>query len=55
MNLKNLKVWLPQYLNSKACPAHRPEDSTKTANDRGKGKPSISMVEILVRNPVQPT
>lgn len=55
MNLKNLKVWLSQSLNSKAYPAHRPEDSAETANDRGKGKPSISMVEILVRNPVQPT
>jgi hypothetical protein len=55
MNLKNLKVWLSQYLNTKAYTAHRPEDSAETINNRGKGKPSVSMVEILVRNPVQPT
>ena len=55
MNLENFKEWLSQYLNTKAYPAPRPEDSAETVNNRGKGRLSVSMVEILVRNRVQPT
>lgn len=55
MNVKNLKTWLSQYLNVKASLAYRPADSDEIIDNREKVKPLFSMVEILVRNPVQPT
>jgi hypothetical protein len=54
MNLANLKTWLSQYLNVRTPVARLPTDSAVVVDGK-KAKSSFSMVEILVRNPVQPT
>jgi hypothetical protein len=53
MKLERLKEWLSQYLNRKTYDAPSPEDSTEDL--KNKEQTTVSMVELLVRNPVQPT
>jgi hypothetical protein len=54
MNVADLKSWLSQHLNVRTPVACLPAESAEVVDSK-KVKSSFSMVEILVRNPVQPT